>query len=65
MTRASVLESSAVSAARRLLGADTEMCLAPLWQTLAAASTHLTFDDAYPRAHASWLYQQDGDWAAV
>jgi hypothetical protein len=52
-------------AAQRLLGRDTAAFLGPLWQTLAAAAARMPFDERYPRAHASWLCQQFGDWAAV
>ncbi len=59
------VDRSLVPAARRLLGTDAAIFLRPLWQTLAATAANLTFDDTYPRAHASWLFQQYGDWAAV
>jgi len=59
------VDRTLVPAARRLLGADAAIFLRPLWQTLAAVATNLTFDDTFPRAHASWLCQQYGDWAAV
>ena len=59
------MERTLVPAARRLLGVDAAIFLRPLWQTLAAVAASLTFDETYPRAHASWLCQQYGDWAAV
>ena len=52
-------------AARRLLGRDAAPFLEPLWHMLAATVLPLSFDETYPRAHASWLCQQFGDWSAV
>jgi hypothetical protein len=59
------VDRTLVPAARRLLGEDAAIFLRPLWQTLMAVATNLIYDDTYPRAHASWLCQQYGDWAAV
>lgn len=54
-----------VPATQRLFGSDAATFLQPLWRTLAAAATGMTFDEGYPRAHASWLCQQFDDWATV
>ena len=59
------VDRTLVPAARRLLGTDAAIFLQLLWQTLAAAAASVTFDDTHPRAHASWLCQQYGDWPAV
>jgi hypothetical protein len=53
-----------VPATQRLFGKDADNFLQPLRQALAAAAS-MPFDESYPRAHASWLCQQFGDWAAV
>lgn len=63
--RVETMDRTLVPSARRLLGVDAGIFLRPLWQTLASAATCLTFDDTHPRAHASWLCQQYGDWATV
>jgi hypothetical protein len=61
-----VVEKGLAPAARRLLGEDAAATfLPPSWQALAMAAAGLSFDDAYPRAHRSWLGQQYGDWPAV
>lgn len=53
-------------AAQHLLGQeDGATFLRPSWEALAAAATGLPYDEAYPRAHRSWLCQQYGDWSAV
>ena len=52
-------------AARRLLGRDAAPFLEPLWRMLATTASCLSFDETYPRAHASWICQQSGDWAAA
>lgn len=52
-------------AARRLLGEGAAAFLEPSWQALARQAADLAFDEAYPRAHRSWLCRQYGDWTAV
>jgi hypothetical protein len=59
------VERTLVPAAQRLLGHDTVAFMGPLWRMLATTASSLGFDDAYPRAHASWLCQQLDDWSAV
>jgi hypothetical protein len=54
-----------VPAAQRLLGRDAVAFLRPIWRMLATAASPLSFDETYPRAHASWICQQVDDWAAV
>ncbi len=58
-------ERQLVPAARRLLGADADAFLRPMWQVLAATATDLTFAPTHPRAHRAWLCQQYGDWPQV
>lgn len=52
-------------AARRLLGEDAGAFLQPSWQVLATTAAGLSFAEAHPLAHRSWLCQQYSDWAAV
>lgn len=59
------VEQGLAPAARRLLGEESATFLRPSWEVLAQTAASLGFDDAYPRAHRSWLCQQYGDWAAV
>lgn len=59
------VDNGLAPAARRVLGADAATFVQPSWQALATAAANLPFDEAYPRAHRSWLCQQYGDWAAV
>ncbi len=59
------MQHALAPAARRLLGEDAATFLQPLWQAMAAKAASLPFDEAYPRAHRSWLCQHYGDWAAI
>ena len=59
------VDRTLVPAARRLLGRDAAPFLKPLWHMLAATALPLSFDETYPRAHASWVCQQFDDWSAV
>ena len=59
------MQHALAPAARRCLGTDAATFLRPLWEALAATAASLPFDDVHPHAHAGWLCQQYGDWAAV
>ena len=59
------VDRALVPAAQRLLGREAVAFMEPLWRMLAATASSLNFDETYPRAHASWLYQQLDDWSAV
>jgi hypothetical protein len=59
------VDSGLAPAARRVLGQAAAIFVEPSWQALAMAAADLPFDEAFPRAHRSWLCQQCGDWAAV
>lgn len=59
------LRQRLVPAARRLLGEDAAAFLQPSWQVLATTAAGLSFAEAHPLAHRSWLCQQYGDWTAV
>jgi hypothetical protein len=59
------VERALVPAAQRLLGRDAVAFIEPLWRMLATTASPLSFDETYPRAHASWLCQQFDEWSAV
>ncbi len=59
------VRQSLAPAAHRLLEKDGTTFLQPVWEALAATAAGLSFDEAHPRAHRSWLCQQYSDWAAV
>ncbi len=63
--RIELTERKLVPAARRLLGADADTFLRPVWQALAATAADLAFEAAHPRAHRAWLCQQYGEWTDV
>lgn len=59
------MQNTLAPATRRLLGESAAVFLEPTWRLLAARAARLPFDEAYPRAHRSWLCQHNADWAAV
>jgi hypothetical protein len=59
------VDRTLVPAAQRLLGRDAVAFVEPLWRMLATTASPLSFDETYPRAHPSWIYQQFDDWSAV
>ena len=59
------VDRALVPAAQRLLGREAVAFMEPVWRMLATTASPLSFDESYPRAHASWICQQFDEWSAV